>query len=177
MKKEMQSITSTPEMRMTPLNEDLKVKVKLTQQEMMVGCTTGMTRHIESVANNRQPRFPEKYTGQLLLSHQLGACAELAYCKIFNIFYSPTVNTFHVADIGDDVEVRYSNLNYLKVRKDDNNIYCVSMCGNLQYFRYNGWIWSEDAKKDEWIKDFGGHGKPAYFVPTENLNKGEIERT
>ena len=46
--------------------------------ELKVGCITGYERHIESVLNNRRPRFPERYTGELLLNHQLAACSELA---------------------------------------------------------------------------------------------------
>jgi len=151
-------------------------QVELTYQEMVLGCTVGLTRHTESVAKRRTPHFPEKFPDQMLLSHQLGACAELAFCKLVDRFYSPTVNTFKAPDIGDDIEVRWSNNGRLKVRPDDVNVYCVAMSGNLPRFVYHGWMWSEDAKRDEWKADPNGWGKPAYFVPNDQLRRGKIKR-
>lgn len=145
--------------------------IRLTEQEIIVGCITGLMRHADSVVNKRKSRFPEKYAGQLLLNHQMSSCAEMAFCKLMGVYFSHTKNTFHVADVGDNIEVRFSNTGKLKVRPDDNDMICVSMSGNLDGFIYNGWISSEEAKKKEWEKDYGNYGAPAYFVPNHNLNK------
>jgi len=151
-------------------------KIKLSEMELKVGCITGYERHIESVVNNRRPRFPEKYIGELLLNHQLAACAELAFCKMSGIYFAHTKNTFHIADVLDNIEVRYSNLPEVKVRRDDNNMIVVSMSGNLDCFTCNGWIKSEDAKRQEYEKDYGNRGRPAYFVPLTNIRKDSMKQ-
>ena len=144
-------------------------KIRLTKQEMLIGSITGMVRHIESLESGRKLRFPEKYPNQSLLNHQLGSLSEMAYAKMVNAYYSHSVNTFHVADIGDNIEVRYSNMDKLKVRATDKDVYVVSMSGTLPEFTYNGYIWCENAKRPEWSKDYNNHGVPAYFVPLTEL--------
>jgi hypothetical protein len=106
----------------------------------------------------------------MLLNHQLAACAEMAFCKMIGVYFANTKNTFHVADVGKNIEVRFSNTGLLKVRADDNDMAVVSMSGNLDGFTYNGWISSEEAKYDHYKKDFGNYGKPAYFVPLNKLS-------
>jgi hypothetical protein len=138
----------------------------------MAACVTGLSRQLESIENNRKPRFKEQYEGQLLLMHQLAACSEMACAKILNSYYSHTVNTFHVADIGKDIEVRFSNTGNLKVREDDNDVFIHAMSGNLEEFTWHGFVWSEDAKIKEYYKDPNNVGKPAYFIPIKNI--GEI---
>ena len=150
-------------------------EVTLTQQEMIFGCTVGLTRYIESLTNHRKTRFPERFPNQILLTHQLGACAEVAFCKFADKFYSPTLNHFGLPDVGTDIEVRWSNMNTLKVSPKDKNVYCISMSGSLPTFFYNGWIWSEEAKQEKWKGDPGDWGKPAYFVPINFLNLGKIK--
>jgi hypothetical protein len=144
-------------------------KIRLTKQEMLIGSITGMVRHIESLESGRKLRFPEQYPNQSLLNHQLGSLSEMAYAKMVNAYYSHSVNTFHVADIGDNIEVRYSNMDKLKVRVTDKDVYVVSMSGTLPEFTYNGYIWCENAKRPEWSKDYNNHGVPAYFVPLTEL--------
>ncbi len=153
------------------------MKISLTEQEIIQGSLTGIMRQADSVCNGRKPRFPEKYPGELLLNHQFGALAEIAFCKVVDRYYSPTVNTFHVPDVGTDIEIRYSNTGKLKVREDDNDVYCVLMSGNLPVFEYHGWIWCDDAKKDGWKRDYGNFGVPAYFVPIEYLSKDKMTNT
>ena len=49
------------------------------------------------------------------------------------VYFAHTKNTFHIADVLDNIEVRYSNLPEVKVRRDDNMI-VVSMSGDLDCF-------------------------------------------
>jgi hypothetical protein len=149
-------------------------QIKLSEMELKVGCITGYERHIESVINKRRPRFPERYVGELLLNHQMAACAELAFCKMSGIYFAHTKNTFHVADVLNNIEVRFSNLPEVKVRADDDDMVVVSMSGNLDGFVCNGWIKSEDAKLPEYEKDYGNRGRPAFFVPLNNIRKDSI---
>ena len=121
-------------------------KIRLTKQEMLIGSITGVVRHIESLEHGRKLRFPEKYPNQSLLNNQLGSLSEMAYAKMVNTYYNHSVNTFHVADIGDNIEVRYSNMDKLKVRATDKDVYVVSMSGTLPELVYNGYIWCETLK-------------------------------
>ena len=121
-------------------------KIRLTKQEMLIGSITGVVRHIESLEHGRKLRFPEKYPNQSLLNNQLGSLSEMAYAKMVNTYYNHSVNTFHVADIGDNIEVRYSNMDKLKVRATDKGVYVVSMSGTLPELVYNGYIWCETLK-------------------------------
>tara|TARA_Y100000310_G_C20201898_1_gene587293 strand:+ start:92 stop:583 length:492 start_codon:yes stop_codon:yes gene_type:complete len=150
------------------------MKIKLTKQEMLVGCMTGFTRHIESITKGMTLRFPEQFPGQVLLNNQLACCAEMAYAKMSGVYFSHSVNTFHIPDVGDNIEVRFSNMEKLKVRITDKDVYVVSMSGNLPEFVYNGFIWCEDAKNPLWERDYNNLGKPAYFVPLSELDSSIV---
>ena len=53
--------------------------------------------------------------------------------------------------------------------QDDNNIIVVSVSGDMPNFKINGWMYSEDGKRPQWERDYNNQGKPAYFVPHEEL--------
>jgi len=144
------------------------MKVKLKFSECLNGTMVGALRYYESLFKGRTTSFPRSYIEQGLLHHQQGALAELAYSKLSDRYWSQHVNRFHDDDLRG-VEVRYSNRKDTKVRPDDNNIWIVSMGGELPVYEYKGCIYSEDAKRPEWEKDFGNWGKPAFFVPNEHL--------
>jgi len=146
------------------------IKIRLSFTECLNGSQIGTLRYLESLFKGRTTRFPRSYPEQGLLHHQQGAIAELAFAKLSDRYWSQHVNRFHEDDLRG-IEVRYSNRNDTKVRPDDNNIWIVSLGGELPTYEYKGCIYSEDAKRPEWEKDFGGHGKPAYFVPNDRLIK------
>ena len=154
------------------------MQIFLTYFECLQACQVGLTRHLESCLRSRKARFPETKADELLLHHQHGALAEMAYSKLTSQYWGYHVNHFHAADLGSKTEVRWSERSDLKVRPDDNDIIVVSMSGKLSDcidkrfpFVYNGWIHSNDAKQEQWKRDFHNAGKPAYFVPHDNLNK------
>tara|TARA_B100001113_G_C20920506_1_gene539848 strand:- start:37 stop:522 length:486 start_codon:yes stop_codon:yes gene_type:complete len=152
-------------------------KVLLDYWECIHACNVGLTRHIESCVRGRKARFPERKPDELLLHHQHGALAEAAFSKLAQVYWGGHINRFHEADVGLKIEVRWSARPDLKIRADDNDIYVVSMSGALSDcvdrkfpFVYNGYIYSEDAKQERWLKDPNGSGAPAYFVPHTDLN-------
>ena len=156
----------------------MATEIFLTYFECDHACQVGARRHLESCIKGRRARFPEmKMPDELLLHHQHGALAELAFCKLFGFYWGGHINHFHKAYVGTNIEVRWSRRTDLKVRPDDNDVYVASMSGALTdcldkkfRFYYNGYIHSEDAKREEWKKDFFNAGSPAYFVPHDQLN-------
>lgn len=142
----------------------------LTKIEMEVAAKVGCARNIESICNNRTPRFPEEYPGKLFVNHIYGALSELAFCKIMGLYWDASINKFHASDIyGHNIEVRWSHTDILKVRPDDNDITVVKMTGLAPHFKYLGWIDSKNAKEKKWLKDIMNIGVPAYFVPRDAL--------
>jgi len=147
------------------------IEIQLTEQELIVACQTGLMRYVESITNNRKPNFSHnRNIDEMLLFDQQGCCAEMAFAKMVGVYFGHTINTFHTADVGRNIEVRFSNMNSCKVRPNDKDVYVACMSGSLKEgFCYHGYIHCEDAKRDEWSKDFNNKGRPAYFVPRDNL--------
>jgi len=145
------------------------MNIDLSFSECLNGANVGTLRHLESIFRGRTSRFPHKFPEQGLLYHQQGAIAELAFAKLSDCYWAQHVNRFHEEDLRG-IEVRFSNRDDTKVRPDDHNIWIVSMGGELPTYKYKGCIYSEEAKRPEWEKDFGGYGKPAIFVPNEYLD-------
>ena len=148
----------------------MKYLIDLNENEALAAGTVGLRRHIEATLNRRKPRFSEKYAGELLGFHVLGAMAEMAVCKYFGWYWDYSVNTFHVSDIpGKKIDVRFSKNPYLNIRPDDNEINIVSVTGGFPRFEIVGWLFSEDGKRPQWKRDFNNRGVPAYFVPHDEL--------
>lgn len=146
------------------------MKIDLSFSECLNGANIGALRHLESIFKGRSTRFPHQFPDQGLLFHQQGAIAELVFAKLSDRYWSQHVNRFHEEDFRG-VEVRFSNRDDTKVRPDDNNLWVVSIGGEIPHYEYKGCIFSEKAKRPEWEKDFGGHGAPAFFVPNKYLSK------
>ncbi len=144
-------------------------EIRLTFSESITACLTGAMRHLESIYKKRQPRFPEKYPGQLLLNHIHGAAAECAYAKYADKYWGSHVNRFHKPDVGC-VEVRFSNTGALKIRPDEEG-WVVLISGSFPNFIFGGAIHAEKGKRAEWLKDPGGWGAPAYFIPQPELQQ------
>ena len=140
--------------------------ITLSPQEMYHGGLVGYRRNLESICRGRKPRFKERQTGELFGYHILGSMAELAVAKCMNTYWSFHEGKFSAGDVGS-YEVRYSMRKDLKVRPRDSGA-VISVTGEAPNFNVAGWFPAEDAKRQEWSKDFG-FGNPAYFVPHEFL--------
>ena len=149
------------------------MEVKLQMVECLNACNLGAIRHFRSILQGRKTRFQMK-EGASLTNHQRGALGELAFCKLVNHYWTPHYDTFGTADFGENVEIRTSGMDCVKVKASDEGI-IVSMSGDTESnpptFTYHGWIHAAAAKRAEWLSDPGGYGHPAYFVPRSLLNK------
>ena len=151
------------------------VEIELTPVEMLRAGETGLYTWVESVKANRTPNFEEKIEGEMLLNHQLGAMGELAYCKMINRYWSGKIRNFDGADIGEKTQIRWTRLDNVKVRLTEKDIYVVALSGVPPIVTYHGWIYSNDAMKEKYMKDYNNRGKPAYFVPFADLNHTKFD--
>lgn len=97
----------------------------------------------------------------------------MALAKCLGLYWSPTVNVFKDADIGRDIQVRTRSKHEwdLIVRpqdNDDDTFYLVT--GVCPSFIVQGSILGRDAKRKEWLRDYGKR-PPAYFVPKRMLKE------
>lgn len=120
---------------------------------------------------NKKGGWLEEFT-----PHIIGCVGELAVAKAIGVSWTGSVDTFKtVPDLEGGVQVRHrSNPTWdLIVRKNDSDtdIFILSRGMPPGAIEVVGWIKGSDAKNEEWLKDYGNFGKPAYFVPTWALKE------
>jgi hypothetical protein len=141
------------------------VEVELTEIESLTAGMTGLCRQFESAYSGRVPRYPGR-AGDMVRNHVMGAIAEAAFAKWADCWFGGTVCTFHVADVAG-VEVRWNGKgDGVRVRSNDTNINVVGLTGEPPNLKILGWVWSEDAKEDDWWTPYCR----CYTVPLERLN-------
>lgn len=100
----------------------------------------GKERCDESIANKRVSRFPEKYDGEFLDNHVLGAMGEACCCYLCNQKWNEMVNGFrNVPDmlIGKyTFEIRTSPYCKLKIKENDKCDAVVAMLGIMEAHLY-----------------------------------------
>lgn len=141
------------------------VGVELTEIESLTAGMTGLCRQMSSAYAGRKPRYPGK-PGDMVRNHVMGAIAEAAFAKWLDVWFGGTIDTFHVADVAG-VEVRWSSKgDGVSVRKDDRNIRVVGLTGEPPRMTILGWVWSDDAKVDDWWTSWSH----SYRVPLTEVN-------
>ena len=109
----------------------------------------------------------------------MGAAGERAVAEYLGIDWDESINTFNVADLPPDWQVRWSNRNDVKVKwTDGNDLRVIGVrsgehsVGGRHRFHVVGWEWIKTIRswrnkngKQSYVKDPGGRGKPAIFVP------------
>lgn len=103
----------------------------------------------------------------------VGMCGEMAAAIALNVFWWPSVNTFHAeSDLPNGIEVRSTikRGHKLIVRPNDpdDRIY-VLVVGDPPTMTVVGWMVGADAKQDRF--SFNPDDiRPAWFVPQSDLN-------
>lgn len=155
--------------------------VRLEWFEVSVALHISGLRHAMSVRDKRQDNHG--YEGRDLQDNLYGVLGEMAVAKLKNFYFPATVDTFKDADLGRNIQVRTvgSNRNRnLIVRPDDSSddvFVLVEIHKKQGYYDgfVHGWIWGKDAKRDDWLSDFGHPQRPsAYRVPTSELNEPSV---
>lgn len=101
------------------------------------------------------------------------ACqGEMAVAKCLNLFWSGSVGDFGAVDVGGLVQVRTRRKKWHQLilhKEDSDNEPFVLVCAHESpKFMLCGWIFGKDGKLDKFWSDPAG-GRPAYFVPQEQL--------
>lgn len=147
---------------------------ELTELEYKFAKLIGSARHNEAEKTNRAPDWKD---GTEKSNHIDGAAAEILAAKALNVYYCPRINTFKGADIGKNIEVRGTKVDWygVKVKERDSDERIVVGFRKIDDTHYDllGWIAAKEAKKKKWMKDPMARGRPAYFVPQEFLNPVE----
>lgn len=109
--------------------------------------------------------------------HIAGCVGELAVAKVIGVTWTGSVDTFKAPDLGGDIQVRHRtnplwDLIVRSVDKDQER-FVLSRGMPPGLIEVAGWIRGIDAKREEFLKDWGNYGKPSYFVPAYKLNDME----
>lgn len=148
----------------------MSVQVKLEWYEVQMAAEVGVRRHVEALRNDLPDRYGASDGAWNL--HIEGACGEMTFAKVADLFWDGSVNTF---DKGGDVGViqvrTRSKPHYeLIVRtKDRDEDTFVLVTGTSPVYEVHGYMTGAEAKAhDEWRQTHGGRTR-SWFVPQEEL--------
>lgn len=150
------------------------MRIELSKSEFWNAISVGVMRQCSSLKKGLKHAHGANEKDDLngWSMHIEGACGEAAVAKALNVYWAGTVDTFKFgADIGEKIQVRTRSKDYydLIVRSDDkdDDIF-VLVTGRAPTFNVVGWILGRDAKKPQWVQNYGNR-VPAWFVPQKNL--------
>jgi hypothetical protein len=156
------------------------MKITLTDSEMYMAGQIGLRRTLDSISakhkevNNSKPEDRWNHSIE-------GTFAELAFCKAFEIYWGKELyNNFHGADIGQNIQIRHTSwkkgklLIKTEIEREHPEHNYVLVRGIAPNFEIVGWIKGQDGMKQRYLDDpVGKRGekpRPAYFIPSEDLN-------
>lgn len=150
------------------------MEVRLEWHEVLMGAHIGIQREIEAIkklSRDRRPNIAHSWDQGVR-----GALGEMAACKALGVFWDGSVNTYRTRpDIPPNIQVRTRPLDDertqydLIVRSSDKTTdNFVLVAGQRNVFIVRGWIGGEEARRDEWSRNYGGHER-AWFVPRTAL--------
>tara|TARA_A100000172_G_scaffold80712_1_gene71059 strand:- start:1452 stop:1898 length:447 start_codon:yes stop_codon:yes gene_type:complete len=146
-------------------------KVELSYAEVFQGAMIGVMRLLRRNKAKRSELRNTPPTGTWERSIE-GAISEMALAKHLNVFLADHTNR-EIPDVGD-VDCRatsHKNGSLIVHPYDADDRLFYLLVGMHGQYEIKGWIKGADAKQDKWWKDPVG-GRPAYFVPQEELNDG-----
>lgn len=146
--------------------------VRLTQYELKMAASVGVSRHISCVAEGRPDA--DGYDGENGWHiHIEGAAGELAVAKAIGRYWDGSVDTFKgKGDIGDNIEVRthHGHNGHLIVTQRDHEDHAYFLVtGTAPDYKVHGWLYGHEAMKDKWLRSFNGRPE-IYFVPQSALH-------
>jgi hypothetical protein len=138
--------------------------------ELAFAAYVGVSRNIQALRECKGDRLDTDISNAWTL-HIEGAAGEMAAAKALGLYWDAPVGTYkHGGDIGAlQVRTRSRHSYELIVRDGDRSedIF-VLVTGRAPRFRVHGWIAGGDAKRPEWLREYGGR-PAAYFVPHDAL--------
>lgn len=151
----------------------MPVTIQLTPAELQVAAQVGIGRQYHSMLRGNRDIVNDKGYLDAVSIHILGALGEAALAKHLGCWWSFSEGTYgRQADLVQNIEARTRKdpRHDLIVRPDDrDDALFVLVTGQGSSFTIVGYLRGSAAKQPQWLRDYGGHGKPAYFVPQAHL--------
>lgn len=152
----------------------MKVDVRLSYHELMIGALAGVMRRVASMKENAEttdcncPDPPSSWASDID-----GALAEMAVSKYLGVYWSGHVRNFNGDDVLGGWQVRSNPRDrgrmVIRPRDKDNKVF-VYVVANAPIYSIRGAIRAGDAKRDEWHDDGKAHNAaPCWFVPQSAL--------
>jgi hypothetical protein len=160
------------------------VRVTLTAYEMSLGWYLAGQRSIRSLMRGSRDNHGLADPVRAQAIHIYGVWGEMAVAKALGVYFEPTVDTFKVADVGQDVQVRWAEKDEhrLILREADDPAHAyVLVTGYGPTFEVRGWMDGATAKRDTYRTELGNGRPPVYAIaagalyPVEALAK-QLER-
>lgn len=155
--------------------------ITLSTEQYMYGISMGVKRNYSAERDGKHPgRVKSKWTHEQ--THMLGCLGELAAMEAIGIEADLTIDTYKgQSDLPGCVEVRTrTSHNWdLKVTKrdDPDQSFVLVTCDwrpdnpmPPRDFVVRGWLSGDEAQQEQFVRDFGGYGVPAFFVPQSELH-------
>lgn len=137
--------------------------------EAQLAASVGVARQLSALRQGLGNRFGYRGAGWDI--HVEGAGGEMAAAKALGLYWSGSVDTFKLPDVGT-LQIRTrSRDNYdLIVRPGDaDDEAFLLVTGSMPSYLVHGWMLGADAKREEWLKTYAAR-TPAYFVPQSALH-------
>ena len=146
------------------------MEVKLLWYEILACANVGLHRRIESARKGFKDGAGFNLQAEVWDVDIEGACAEAAFAKWLNVYYTGSVNEPKGKDVGDfQVRLSRSPDPYLIVSKHNRpSDTFVLVTGRSPSFTMMGWAEGRHVMKPGWLKTFGS--RPAvYAMPVSAL--------
>lgn len=143
---------------------------ELTPSELTLAAIVGALRFVRAIVNDRPETHGSSRYGAWT-RHIEGAAGEMLYAKIINSYWTGMNGKVCHGDIGI-VEVRtthWKDGRLIVHPEDEDNAPFILAVGLAPKFRFAGWLFGKEAKRDEWWDDPKGEDRAAYFAPQSAL--------
>ena len=142
------------------------INVTLTPDEIFLAASHGIFRRVKFHEGKREDR--EQKERSTWDNEIEGACAELAWCKYWNNYWTGLTGIRKIDGAGVEVKwTRHANGGVILKRNSDNDKVHVLARGFAPSFIFVGWITAREGKKHAINTSFG------LLVPAEFLNSFE----
>lgn len=138
-------------------------EMQLTPDEIQLAATHGILRRHKKLLGLRGDRMQKERSNW---DNEIeGVCAELAWCKLFKIYWSGLAGIR--AKDGGAVDVRWTKHfdrgGLIIYPNDDDETVIVLSDGFAPIYRFIGWLRAGDGKNEKWLTKFG------YLVPRSEI--------
>jgi hypothetical protein len=157
----------------------MSVQVELTPGELRLAVVVGAERKLygdRRRADGRASARPEHYVEDVTWDQEIeAAAAELAVCRWRGRFWLAATNGGKVVGDSGGFQVRWTEheLGHLLVYpEDEREDPFVLVVGRTPRLTIVGWIYGEQARREEWWRDKGVKS-PSWWVPQSALERAK----